>query len=98
MTDSITNWGALAERLLVQALTKLNNDEDDALVAVDAARAALRAWAGEVPEAEFRDLLCALDQPGEPTEDAGDAIPCTCPPGLAARGGWRSSCPAHGTG
>lgn len=24
--------------------------------------------------------------------------PCTCPPDLRARGGWRSSCRVHGTG
>jgi hypothetical protein len=32
----------------------------------------------------------------EEREDAHDAT-CTCPADLRSRGGWRSTCPAHGT-
>jgi hypothetical protein len=81
-----TIWGTRAERLLEQALDEVRSGAD-AIPAVDAALTALRIEAGQVPEDE-------MDGYRFPGED--DDVQCTCPPDLAARGGFRSDCPAHG--
>lgn len=81
-------WTTLAERLLEQALNELRSG-NDAVSATSAALAALTA--GDRPEAEQDDLW------GELVAEPDDA-PCTCPPDLVARGGFRSGCPAHGNG
>jgi hypothetical protein len=80
-------WGIRAERLLEQALDDVRSGVD-AIPVVDAALAALRIQARELPA----DEMDGYRFPGE--EEAAE---CTCPPDLLERGGFRSSCAAHGT-
>jgi hypothetical protein len=77
-------WGLRGAALLEQALYE---DGTDAIPTVSAALAAFRIEAGELPASELE----SYPFPGEDTSD-----PCTCPPGLRERGGFRSTCPAHG--
>ncbi|MFI6296773.1 hypothetical protein ACIBEJ_34650 [Nonomuraea sp. NPDC050790] len=81
----MTIWAVRAEQLLEQALDE-SRSSIDAIPTVSAALAALRIECGELPSA-------AMD--GYPFQDA-DGVDdlCTCPPDLAARGGFRSTCPA----
>jgi hypothetical protein len=58
----------------------------DAIPTVDAAIAALRIEAGELPA----DELDGYPFPGEVQQGA-----CIRPPALLERGGFHSSCPAH---
>jgi hypothetical protein len=90
-TDRAPGWDSLAERLLKQALADVR-DGVDAIAPTEAAAAALRAEAGDMSEDQagdlWRDLAAML---GDSTE-----TPCTCPPDLRARGGYRSTCLGHG--
>lgn len=61
----------------------------DAIPAVSAALVCLRIEVGEVPESEMEGSRF----PGEEDDESA----CTCPPDLRARGGFRSTCPVHGT-
>lgn len=80
-------WGSRAERLLEQALGEVLSSID-AIPTVDAALAALRIEAGELPA----DELDGYPFPGEESDKD-----CTCPPDLRERGGFTSTCPAHGS-
>lgn len=95
LSHTATDWSALAGRLLAQALGELQDADDTAVSTATAAREALRAWAGDPPGGDdsFDELVCVLREPGELTSEDP---PCTCPPDLAARGGFTSGCPAHG--
>jgi len=84
------DWAARAERLLEQALDEIR-DNADAISAVSAAEVALHIAYGELP-AEDLDYW-----PGPYGWDDRE-VPCTCPPGLVERGGFRGNCPAHGYG
>ena len=75
-------FGTIAEGLLERALREVR-DGVDAIPTVEAAAAALRIEAGELPPTE-------LDDPQEAV--------CVCPSDLVERGGFRGACPAHGTG
>jgi hypothetical protein len=79
----VSLWGDRAVGLLADALDQALSGED-ALPAVSAAEAALRIEAGELDPAK-------LDGYPFPDEDE-----CTCPPGMVARGGFRSTCAVHG--
>lgn len=79
-------WGDRAVNLLNQALSELR-DNTDALPTISAAEACLRIQAGELSPAELDGFVF----PGEPVPED-----CTCPPDLKARGGFRSTCDAHG--
>jgi len=78
--------GDIAERLLERALQERGDGLDDAIITATAALDAMRIEAAELPESELGAVLAYLDEP------------CTCPPELAARGGFRGSCPTHGVG
>lgn len=77
-------WSARAERLLEQALYEIRSG-DDAIPTVDAALAALRVEAGELPP----DEMDGYPFPGE------ERLGCTCPDELLERGGFRGSCSVH---
>jgi hypothetical protein len=79
-------WTMLAERLLERALSELRSGDD----AAPTASAALAALTADVrTEAEQEELWDDLT--GVPNN-----VPCTCPAGLVARGGFRSTCLVHG--
>ena len=82
------SWSALAEDFLERALANLR-DGLDPIPYAEGALAALRA--PEASEAVGGDLWRELASSVELDEP-----PCTCAPDLAARGGFTSSCPAHG--
>lgn len=84
------DWAARAARMLEQALDEIQ-DNADAIPAVSAAQVALQIAYGELP-AEDLDYW-----PGPYGWDDRE-VPCTCPPALAERGGFRGSCLAHGYG
>jgi hypothetical protein len=69
--------------LLEQALVQSSLD---AIPTVEAALAALRIEAGELPAEE----LDGYPFPGEVPPGA-----CICPPALLARGGYQGGCPVH---
>jgi len=77
-------WADRAVSLLEEAIGLIARNED-AIGTVSAALAALRIEAGELPA----DELDGYPFPGEAI-----AEPCTCPPELARRGGYTSSCRA----
>lgn len=79
-------WSKRAERLAEQALDEIR-DEKDAISSLSGALMALRISYGEAPDSEMDG--CRF--PGEDVE-----VPCTCPADLRARGGFRSTCDAHG--
>ncbi|MEV4079207.1 hypothetical protein AB0J43_02790 [Nonomuraea fuscirosea] len=79
-------WSDRAARLLEDALDQLSRGHDP-LPEISAAETALRIEAGE----RSPDEMEGYPFPGE---DEG----CTCPPALRARGGFTSTCPAHGSG
>ncbi|MEU6709908.1 hypothetical protein ABZ897_00400 [Nonomuraea sp. NPDC046802] len=82
-----TVWAVRAERLLDQAFDEVHSGID-AIPTVSAALAVLRIECGDLPAAD-------MDGYPFPDEEANDL--CTCPADLVVRGGWRSTCPAHGT-
>jgi hypothetical protein len=88
-----TDCNSLAKRLLEQALADLENGDEEAITMTEAALAVLRA--GDLPESERDELLGELVRLVDEDDDSDD-LPCTCPPALAARGGFTSRCPVHG--
>lgn len=82
-------WSARATELLERALEE-HRDGQDAIPTATEALAALYRCQGESPGTAV--LSAGELKLDEPTPD------CTCPPELAARGGFASSCPAHGWG
>ena len=77
-------WNARGRRLLEQAISQ---DDADVIGIVEAALAALRIAANELPP----DELEGYPFPGEPEPER----PCICPPDLLERGGHRGGCPVH---
>jgi hypothetical protein len=82
--EEAAGWGVRAEYLLEQALDEIRTGID-AIPTVDAALAALRVEAGELPPNEMESY------PSSGEERCG----CTCPPELLERGGFRGGCPVH---
>jgi hypothetical protein len=81
----------LAERATEQALMAMRADRD---AGADLALAAA-AWAVVMGDAGD-DIRADMDE-YELTDDGYQLRqPCTCPPDLLARGGFRSTCPVHG--
>lgn len=86
VTSPAGRWAARAEDLLNRALGE-HRDEADAIASTTEALACLYRALGEAPDLvriQAGDLV--LDEPERM---------CTCPPGLAARGGFRGGCPSH---
>jgi hypothetical protein len=77
----------IAERLTERALDEIR-DSSDAIPLLSGAIAALMIEAGEMTADDLASL--------EAWASGEVAVTCTCPPDLVARGGFRSSCPAHG--
>jgi len=80
-------WISRAETLLESALDELRSGREPH-AEIDAAKAALQIADGDLDATELDSYF-----PG----DDKDGPACTCPPELAARGGWTSTCPACGT-
>ena len=78
-----------AEQLLTRALGNVR--DGDVIPEVTEALVALYLADGEEPETV---RLAAADYRAE--HERPDDRGCSCPPGLIARGGWRSTCPIHG--
>jgi hypothetical protein len=75
-------WGIRARSLVEQALCRM--DDYDVIGTLDAAITCLRI--------EMRELSgSSMDEYPFPGEER-DEDECTCPPGLRARGGFRSTC------
>lgn len=82
-------WLDRAVRLIGQASEELADNPDDGIIGtVSAALAALRVAWGDEPSPDLLDYFRG--------EEADPMADCTCPPELIARGGWQSTCPAHG--
>lgn len=89
------DWYArLAERATEQALDNMRSNED----ASAELSLAVTAW-NAVMGSATADELADLDE-YEVTADGyglAETRECTCPPELAARGGFSSRCPVHGS-
>ncbi len=83
-------WVERAARLLERASEELAHDPDDGVIGTaSAAYEALRVAWGDIPDAALLDFF--RDEEANPDES------CTCPSELRERGGWQSTCPAHGS-
>lgn len=85
MTDDRSRWGERAREATQQALDEIEDDTDP-LGSLSLAEACAKAWMGLLPAEEEAELDACYVKPE-----------CTCPPGLVKRGGFRGSCPVHGT-
>lgn len=87
MTGQADGWTGRAGQFITEALSLI--DSEDVIPQLSAAIQCLRVGAGEADPS-------TMDGYPFPGDDDEDSPPCTCPPDLAAHGGFASTCPAHG--
>jgi hypothetical protein len=75
-------WFDRSAGLITKALVQVG--EADVIPLLDAAAQCQRIAMGEAPPT-------SMEEPGSSAEPL-----CSCPDGLAERGGFRSTCPVHG--